>query len=48
MRKILTLLAIVTLFSCTKDLGGYEPPVNVPLSTTLSGTYKETTYINRR
>jgi hypothetical protein len=42
MRKLLGLIIILGLFSCEKDLGGVEPPVNVPLSTTLSGTYKET------
>ena len=42
MRKLLGLILILGLFSCEKNLGGYEPPVNVPLSTTLSGTYKET------
>jgi hypothetical protein len=42
MRKLLGLILILGLFSCKKELGGGEPPVNVPLSTTLSGTYNET------
>ena len=42
MKKLLTLLAIIGLFSCTKELGGDDQPINVPLTTTLSGTYKET------
>jgi hypothetical protein len=42
MRKLLGLILILGLFSCEKELGGGEPPVNVPISTTLSGTYNET------
>jgi len=42
MKKLLSIILILGLFGCEKDLGGYEPPVNVPLSTTLSGTYSET------
>jgi hypothetical protein len=42
MRKLLSLLSIVVLFGCEKELGGGEPPINVPLTTTLNGTYRET------
>ncbi len=40
MRKLLALIVIISLFGCKKET--VEPPVNVPTSTTLSGTYKET------
>ena len=42
MKKILTLLAIIGLFSCTKELGGNEGPINVPSNTTLSGNINTT------
>jgi len=43
MKKLLILLAIIGLFSCTKELGGNEGPINVPTSTTLSGNINTTT-----
>jgi hypothetical protein len=43
MKKLLMLLAIIGLFSCTKELGGNEGPINVPTSTTLSGNINTTT-----
>jgi hypothetical protein len=43
MKKFLTLLGIsIFLNSCTKDLGGGEPPINVPSSTTLTGSINST------
>jgi len=42
MKKLLTLLAIIGLFSCKKELGGGEGPINVPTSTTLSGNINTT------
>jgi len=43
MKKVLALLALVTLFSCKKELGGSEGPINVPSSTTISGNINTTT-----
>lgn len=43
MKKLLILLILVGLFSCTKDLGGDDGPINVPSSTTLSGNINATT-----
>ena len=43
MKKVLALLALATLFSCTKELGGSEGPINVPSITTLSGNINTTT-----
>ena len=43
MKKLLMLLAIIGLFSCKKELGGNEGPINVPTSTTLSGNINTTT-----
>ena len=43
MKKLLMLLAIIGLFSCKKELGGDEGPINVPTSTTLSGNINTTT-----
>ena len=43
MRKILLLASILGLFSCTKELGGDELPINVPSSTTLNGNINTTT-----
>ena len=41
MRKLVfAFLLSAVLFGCIKDQ--VEPPINVPLSTTLSGTYNET------
>ena len=42
MKKILTLLAIIGLFSCTKELGENEGTINVPSNTTLSGNINTT------
>jgi len=43
MKKLLSVLILVGLFSCTKDLGGDDGPINVPSSTTLSGNINATT-----
>jgi hypothetical protein len=43
MRKLLLLLAIVGLISCQKELGGDDAPINIPLTTTLTGTINTTT-----
>jgi hypothetical protein len=43
MRKLLVLFAIVGLFSCQKELGGDDAPINTPLSTTLTGNINTTT-----
>ena len=43
MRKFLLLASILGLFSCTKELGGDELPINVPSSTTLNGNINTTT-----
>ena len=43
MRKLLVLFAIVGLFSCQKELGGDDEPINTPLSTTLTGNINTTT-----
>ena len=43
MKKLLSVLILVGLFSCTKDLGGNDGPINVPSSTTLSGNINATT-----
>jgi hypothetical protein len=43
MKKLLVLLASLTMFACSKDLGGDVAPVNVPTSTTLSGNISATT-----
>jgi len=42
MKKLLVSLAIIGLFSCKKELGGGEEPINVPTSTTLSGNINTT------
>jgi hypothetical protein len=43
MKKLLGIILLLGLFSCSKDLGGVDDrPINVPLTTTLSGTYQET------
>jgi hypothetical protein len=42
MKKLLILLAIIGLFSCTKELGGEDGPINVPSSTTLNGSINTT------
>lgn len=43
MKKLLSVLLLFGLFSCTKDLGGNDGPINVPSSTTLSGNINATT-----
>ena len=43
MKKLLSLALIIGIFSCTKDLGGNDGPINVPSSTTLSGNINTTT-----
>jgi hypothetical protein len=43
MKKLLGLILILGLFSCEKDLGGVEPPINVPNTTTLTGNINTTT-----
>jgi hypothetical protein len=43
MKKLLVLLASLTMFACSKDLGGEVTPINVPTSTTLSGNITSTT-----
>ena len=43
MKKLLVLFASLTIFGCSKDLGGDVAPVNVPTSTTLSGNITSTT-----
>jgi hypothetical protein len=43
MRKLLVLFAILGLFSCQKELGGDDEPINTPLSTTLTGNINTTT-----
>lgn len=43
MRNILMALGIATILtSCEKNLGGGEPPINVPSSTTLTGNINQT------
>jgi hypothetical protein len=43
MKKLLVAILALGLFaSCNKDLGGDDRPINVPLTTTLNGTYQET------
>jgi hypothetical protein len=43
MKKLFALLGFVGIFSCTKELGGDEGPINVPSTTTLSGNINTTT-----
>ena len=43
MKKLLVLLAVIGLFSCKKELGGEDGPINVPSSTTLNGNINTTT-----
>jgi hypothetical protein len=43
MKKLLTILLALGLFSCEKNLGGEEDPINVPTTTTLTGNIKTTT-----
>jgi hypothetical protein len=43
MKKLLSLVLIIVIFSCTKELGGINEPINVPSTTTLSGNINTTT-----
>jgi len=43
MRKLLGIILILGLFSCKKELGGTDEPINVPTTTTLSGNINTTT-----
>jgi len=43
MKKLLGLILVLALFSCKKELGGDEGPINVPSTTTLSGNINTTT-----
>jgi len=43
MKKLLTILLALGLFSCEKNLGGDEGPINVPTTTTLTGNINTTT-----
>jgi hypothetical protein len=43
MRKLLGIILILGLFSCQKELGGDDTPINTPLSTTLTGNINTTT-----
>jgi hypothetical protein len=43
MKKLLGIILIFGLFSCKKDLGGNDAPINVPTTTTLSGNINTTT-----
>jgi hypothetical protein len=43
MKKLLVLFASLTMFACSKDLGGDIAPLNVPSSTTLTGNITTTT-----
>jgi hypothetical protein len=43
MRKLLGIILILGLFSCQKELGGDDAPINIPSSTTLTGTINTTT-----
>jgi hypothetical protein len=43
MKKLLVLFASLTMFACSKDLGGEVTPINVPSSTTLTGNITATT-----
>ena len=43
MKKLLGIILILGLFSCQKELGGDDAPINIPLTTTLTGTINTTT-----
>jgi hypothetical protein len=43
MKKLLALVLIFGIFSCTKELGGNTEPINVPSTTTLVGNINTTT-----
>ena len=42
MKKLLSLILIIGVFSCKKQLGGDSGPINVPTTTTLSGNINTT------
>ena len=43
MKKYLMILALTSLMSCTKELGGDEEPINIPNTTVLTGSINTTT-----
>lgn len=43
MKKLLISFLLLSLFSCTKNLGGDDGPINVPSSTTITGIINATT-----
>jgi len=43
MKKLLSIILILGLFSCKKELGGTDIPINVPTTTTLTGNINTTT-----
>ena len=43
MKKLLTILIALGLYSCNTELGGDEGPINVPQTTTLTGNINTTT-----
>ena len=43
MRKLLAIILLFTAFGCKKQLGGDDTPINVPSSTTITGTINTTT-----
>jgi hypothetical protein len=42
MKKLLVLLLLVGMFSCSKELGGEDGPINVPSNTVLNGNINTT------
>lgn len=42
MKKLLSLVLIIGIFGCTKQLGGEDGPINVPSTTVLSGNINTT------
>jgi len=42
MKKLLALLLLAGIFSCTKELGGEDGPINVPSNTVLNGNINTT------
>jgi hypothetical protein len=43
MKRLLGIILILGLFGCQKELGGDDAPINIPLTTTLTGTINTTT-----